>query len=147
MAAGAGGAAAAAAALIRLSAQELAERLGRVPVTEVMGATLEAEAAKLAEGVRERVSRAPGGEHSAPWVRTGALRDSVGHSAEGLRAAVGSTDPVAVFQETGTSRVPPRPFLAPEAAERGEGLAREVGRAVAAVLAGGDAGGTDADSR
>jgi len=51
----------------------------------------------------------------SPLLREGTLLDSIVAPAldeiVALTLEVGSTDPVAVFQEMGTSRMPPRPFL------------------------------------
>jgi hypothetical protein len=46
-----------------------------------------------------------------PLLRTGELRASIQMQAEGNEAAVGSDDPVAVYQELGTSKIPARSFL------------------------------------
>jgi hypothetical protein len=46
-----------------------------------------------------------------PLLRTGELRDSIEYTVHGLQGAVGSDSPIAVFQELGTSRIPPRSFL------------------------------------
>jgi hypothetical protein len=46
-----------------------------------------------------------------PLLRTGTLRDSIGHVVEGNVGYVGTNDKVAPFQEFGTSKNPPRPFL------------------------------------
>jgi hypothetical protein len=52
-----------------------------------------------------------------PLLRTGELRDSIDFAvnpfAFEMFVVVGSTDPVAVWHTHGTSRMPPRPFLAP----------------------------------
>jgi hypothetical protein len=47
-----------------------------------------------------------------PLLRTGEMRDSIEVSVEGLEMAVGSKEKIALYQELGTSRIPPRPFLA-----------------------------------
>jgi HK97 gp10 family phage protein len=49
----------------------------------------------------------------APLLRTGELRNSIEFEVDAgtLMGAVGSHDPVALFQEIGTSKIPPRPFL------------------------------------
>ena len=87
--------------------------------------------------MREGLEEPPGGGgHDEPWLQTGALRDSVGAQADGLQATVGSSDPAAVPQELGTSRMPPRPFLLPVAASMGEAVARAVAAAVVAALRG-----------
>jgi hypothetical protein len=47
-----------------------------------------------------------------PLLRTGEMRDSIEYTVHGLEGSVGSNDPVAVYQELGTSRgLPPRSFL------------------------------------
>ena len=52
----------------------------------------------------------------SPLLETGHMRDSISHyvnpfSAFAMEVVVGSTDKKAVWQELGTSRIPPRPFL------------------------------------
>ena len=49
----------------------------------------------------------------APLLRTGEMRDSIGHQVDPvqLELVVGATDRTAVYQEIGTSRIPPRSFL------------------------------------
>ena len=73
-----------------------------------------------------------------PLLRTGQLRDSIQWttSANGLEGAVGSNSPIAVYQELGTSRIPPRSFLVSSAISMEEKIHRMAGRAVVAVLAG-----------
>lgn len=116
---------------------ELRARLEQVRAQEVMARALAEAADRMAEAVRAGLSEPAGsGDHDKPWARTGALRDSVGAKADGLEAAVGSSDPAAGPQEMGTSRIPPRPFLAPVAAAQGEEVARAVGQAVADALRG-----------
>jgi hypothetical protein len=48
-----------------------------------------------------------------PLLRTGEMRESISAEVDAvtLTGVVGSTDPVAVFQELGTPHIPPRPFL------------------------------------
>lgn len=52
-----------------------------------------------------------------PLLRTGKLRDSIKAEAAatgaGVEGVVASEDVVALYQEMGTARIPPRPFLAP----------------------------------
>lgn len=116
---------------------ELRERLERLRVEEVMARALAEQAGRMAAAVLDTLSDPPGaGGHDQPWLRSGALRDSVGAEADGLQAAVGSSDPAAVPQEMGTARTPPRPFLAPVAAGMGEEVARRVAKAVVAALKG-----------
>jgi hypothetical protein len=116
---------------------ELRERLERLRADEVMARALAEQAQRMAARVREGLSEPPGAAgHDEPWLRSGALRDSVEAQADGLQAAVGSSDPAAVPQELGTARMPARPFLAPAAAAMGEEVARAVGAAMAAALRG-----------
>ena len=46
-----------------------------------------------------------------PLLRTGALRDSIEYTVHGNEGWVGSDLDIAVYQELGTSRIPPRSFL------------------------------------
>lgn len=71
-----------------------------------------------------------------PLLRTGEMRDSISHVVDGRRAVIGSDDPVAIYQETGTSRIPPRPFLSTAAVLGGEDVAKAIGLAVAQAVAG-----------
>jgi len=115
----------------------LRERLERLRVEEVMAQALAAQAERVADAVRQRLSETPGtGGHDEPWRQSGALRDSVGAEADGLQAVVGSSDPAAVPQEMGTAHMPPRPFLAPTGAGMGQEVARGVAEAVVAALKG-----------
>ena len=114
--------------------RDLAEHLAGLPVAETIATALEAAAAGLADGVREALSTPPNGPHDAPWAETGALRDSITHSADATSAAIGSNDPAAAPQELGTATIPPRPFLAPAAAAQAADIARHVGDAVARLF-------------
>lgn len=56
----------------------------------------------------------------APLLRTGILRESIDFevtpvAAEGFTLIVGSEDKVAAYQEMGTSKIPPRPFISTSA--------------------------------
>ena len=46
-----------------------------------------------------------------PLLREGTLRASIEYTIKGNQGWVGSNLDIAVFQELGTSRIPPRPFL------------------------------------
>ena len=120
-----------------LGVSGLAEAIARLRDADppgAMAAALEGQAALMAQAVQDGLGDAPGGGHDRPWLETGALRASVGHQADGLQAAVGSSDPAAAPQEMGTVHLPPRPFLAPVGAAMGEGVAEAVGAAVAGRL-------------
>jgi phage gpG-like protein len=49
----------------------------------------------------------------APLLRTGQMRDSIQREVDpiDLSVVVGSAEKIALYQEMGTSRIPPRPFL------------------------------------
>ncbi|RYY17272.1 MAG: hypothetical protein EON55_02555 [Alphaproteobacteria bacterium] len=116
---------------------ELRQRLAQARVDEILASALAEESQHLAEAVRQKLSQPEGaGSHDVPWVRTGALRDSIEATASGLQAAVGSNDPAAAPQELGTSRIPPRPFLAPTAAAEGEKIAHAIGQKIVGALRG-----------
>lgn len=124
---------------------ELRQRLAQARLDEILASALADESQHLADAVREKLSQSEGaGAHDVPWVRTGALRDSIEATASGLQAAIGSNDPAAAPQELGTSRIPPRPFLAPVAAAEGERIAHAIGQKIVGVLRGETT--TDSDS-
>jgi hypothetical protein len=87
--------------------------------------------------IADRVNK--GFAANEPLLRTGALRDSIQWttSASGMEGAVGSNSPIAVWQELGTSRIPPRSFLVSSAISMEERIHKMAARAVMAVLAGG----------
>lgn len=58
---------------------------------------------------KDRVRR--GFPENEPLLRTGKLRDSIGHKVTGDGVAVGSDLDIALWQEMGTETIPPRPFL------------------------------------
>lgn len=93
--------------------------------------------APLAEAtVEDRVRK--GYTPNDPELRSGALRDSISRVVEGREAVVGSTSDVMVYQEMGTSKMPPRPILGPAAFKNREQIARLIGaHAVSAILFGG----------
>jgi len=112
----------------------LARALDGAAADRAATAALAHAAETIASTVRHALSDPPGSAHTAPWLRTGALHDSIGHVADATGAVIGSTSAVAADQELGTARIPPRPFLAPAAAHLGETAAAGVGDAVAAAL-------------
>jgi phage gpG-like protein len=101
-------------------------RLGRIDIYPARREALEKAGARLGTTVRLSLSRAPGEDHATPWLRTGELRASIIHEATDDSVVIGSTDPVAIYQEMGTRAIPPRPFLAPAAAAEAEPTALEI---------------------
>lgn len=64
-----------------------------------------------------------------PLLRTGAMRDSIEHKVISSReAAIGSNNDIAVYQELGTSKIPPRSFLVQAAIHKEADVAHEIGR-------------------
>ena len=118
-----------------MTVAQFAARLAQLPFEAVRREALERSAALIADTVRQSLSEVPGGsEHGVPWRRSGALSASIGHQVDDDVAVVGSTDPVAVFQEIGTERDRPRPFLSPVAERDGEAVARSIGVAIAELF-------------
>ncbi|MGH8299400.1 MAG: phage virion morphogenesis protein, partial [Steroidobacteraceae bacterium] len=94
------------------------------------------EWAPLAEAtVEDRIAK--GFSADEPLLRTGDLRDSISHAVEGLEVAVGSTSDIAVYQELGTERIPPRPFLGPAVYQNGGHIVAALGAVTVNGIAGG----------
>jgi phage gpG-like protein len=74
-----------------------------------------------------------------PLLRTGDLRDSISHEVRGHEAAIGSTSDIAVYQELGTGRIPPRPFLGPASVRSVPLVIETLGAAVVAGMRGTEA--------
>jgi phage gpG-like protein len=79
-----------------------------------------------------------GFSENEPLLRTGDMRDSIDHVVEQDEAVVGSNSDIAVYQELGTDRIPPRSFLGGAASRRGEEVARILGGGVVKALVGKD---------
>ena len=62
-----------------------------------------------------------------PLLRTGQMRDSIEYTVHGNEGWVGSNSPIAVYQELGTSRIPPRSFLVSAAISSEDKIHRMVG--------------------
>jgi len=105
----------------------LASRFG-ADLEEVLTAALADEAQALATALRETLATSPGGPHSHPWQRTGALHNSIGVAESATEAVIGSNDPVALYQEHGSPTLPPRPSFGPLAAIAGSGIAHRLGQ-------------------
>jgi phage gpG-like protein len=52
-----------------------------------------------------------GFEPNEPLLRTGEMRDTIQHCSDHREARIGSNSDIAVYQEMGTSKIPPRSFL------------------------------------
>ncbi len=113
---------------------EAVRRLQRVDLGPARQQALADAATRLEAAVRQTLSHFPGEDHGAPWLRTGGLRDSITHKVEDGAAVVGSTKPVAVFQELGTSAIPPRPFLSSTAASASVDLVSDIAHAIHVAL-------------
>jgi phage gpG-like protein len=72
----------------------------------------------------------------APLLRTGAMRDSIQYVVHGNEGCVGSDSEIAVFQELGTSRIPPRSFLVSSAIASEDKIHRMAAAATVAALSG-----------
>src|SRR5262245_15225857 len=97
--------------------------------------------ADLADATKaDRVSQ--GFPEDEPLLRTGAMRDSIEHTVADGEAQVGSNSDIAVYQELGTERIPPRSFLGGAAAESVDAIIGIVGdHAVTALVGKGVHGG------
>ena len=66
--------------------------------------------AELADATKEDRIR-QGYPENEPELRSGELRESYQHTVHGHEADIGSNDPIAEYQELGTSKMPPRSIL------------------------------------
>lgn len=91
---------------------------------------------ELAQSTKDdRVSK--GFAENDPLLRDGKLRDSIHHDIDGLEATIGSDSNIAVYQELGTDKIPPRPFLGTALAIKQGQIVRIIGEhAVGALLDG-----------
>lgn len=117
-----------------MTPKELANRLSQIDTDTVARAAFASCAANLADQVRDALSTPPGGPHNHPWLRTGALQNSVVLNCEHDTAIVASTSQIAIWQEYGTATVQPRPTFGPIAARNSQGIAQTVAEEVAQAL-------------
>jgi phage gpG-like protein len=73
-----------------------------------------------------------------PLLRSGEMRDSIGHKVGEQEAVIGSNDDKTVWQELGTQHIPPRSFLGAAAAESAEKICEITGRNAVVALVGAD---------
>jgi phage gpG-like protein len=74
------------------------------------------------------------GTGDSPLLETGDLRDSIERDVQHGVAYVGSNNDKALWHELGTSRIPPRPFLAGAAAAKHGEIGEWIGKHFHAVL-------------
>jgi len=80
-----------------------------------------------------------GAPADAPLLRTGELLASFKHEVvSDTEGVVGSTDPVMVYHEFGTSKMPPRPVMGPAAFNNREKIEKILGRAIVEGILGGE---------
>lgn len=82
----------------------------------------------------DRVSK--GFEPNDPLERTGKLRDSIERKTDGLSAAIGSNDDIAVYQEQGTEKIPARSFLGGSAFRKADEVVHLIGHRAVSVISG-----------
>ena len=96
--------------------------------------------AELADATKDDRAR-KGYAENEPLLREGTLRDSIHHAVEVTgategKAVIGSDSEIAVFQELGTQRIPPRSFLGGALVRKSEQVTRILGAGVAKALVG-----------
>ena len=90
--------------------------------------------APLAARTREEKIRKGYSPPDNPLLRTGQLRASIRFTVQGRSAIIGTDDPVGRYQEFGTARIPPRPFVGLAVAQYGQREARQVFASVLSPL-------------
>jgi hypothetical protein len=92
---------------------------------------------QLAESTQEERKRL-GFPPNEPLLRTGEMRDSIEYTVDRveLEGYVGSNDPIAVHQELGTSRIPPRSFLGGAARAKEDEIHEEISKGLHLTLMG-----------
>lgn len=73
-----------------------------------------------------------------PLFRSGALRNSIVTEHTAKQAIIGSKLPIAAYQEFGTNRISPRPFLGPAAYARKKQICAIIGAHFVSALVGDD---------
>lgn len=71
-----------------------------------------------------------------PLLRTGEMRESIGHEVHDLEAVIGSNDETLLYQELGTAAMPPRPVLGPAAHKSKPAIEMLIGAALVTGIAG-----------
>jgi hypothetical protein len=65
-----------------------------------------------------------------PLLRSGELRDTIESEIVGLAAIVGTKSEIGLWQEVGTDRIPPRPFIGPAYVRKIDPLMDAIGLAI-----------------
>jgi len=65
-----------------------------------------------------------------PLLRSGQLRDSIESEVTGLAAIVGTKSEIGLWQEVGTDRIPPRPFIGSAYGRKIDPLMDAIGQAI-----------------
>jgi hypothetical protein len=91
--------------------------------------------AELADSTKDDRVR-QGYSENDPGLRSGEMRDSIGHAVSENEGVVGSNDEKLVWFELGTSKQPPRSVLALAALHKGEAVAKILGHGMTASLLG-----------
>lgn len=93
--------------------------------------------AELAESTKERREKA-GFTPNDPLLMTGDMRDSIERQHTSIEGVVGSNSDIAVYQELGTAKIPPRSFFGSTGVEEAGRVVQILGAATALALAGED---------
>ena len=83
----------------------------------------------LAESTKADRARA-GYAEDEPLLRSGSLRNSIESEVIGLAAIVGTKSEIGLWQEVGTDRIPPRPFIGPAYVRKIDPLMESIGAAI-----------------
>ena len=139
---------------VHLTTVHLAVRIAEEKALEKIGVVLEKDAKAqigeyqeahgpfaawdaLADSTEAEKSRL-GYDTDAPLLRTGEMRDSIQHEVAGTELVMGSKSDKAEWQEFGTNKIPPRPFIGPAAFKNKEKIQRRLGAALVEGLVGGE---------
>jgi hypothetical protein len=120
----------------REEALELGAQMIEAEAKHVLG-TYEFDWPQLAASTQAE-REAKGYPANEPLLRTGEMRDSIEHIIvkPGEEAQIGTNSDIAVYQEFGTTTIPPRPFIGPSAYYKEKDVARAARDIVGAALAG-----------
>lgn len=71
-----------------------------------------------------------------PLLETGEMRDSIEHNVSGSEAHIGSNNDKALWQELGTSRIPPRSFLGGALHHKAAEIVKAIGQGIVKTIEG-----------